>query len=100
MRKHLSTTMKVEYKNTCDENAHIPLSWKQKWLPCGTFTRRMYIMAILVGVVIMWIIVYYKILHHHFELPEPLRELRKMFGDGDVKKRRGREEETENITNG
>lgn len=98
MKKLSSNTMKVEYKNTCDENIHIPLSWKQKWLPCGTFTRRMYIMAMLVGVVMMWIIIYYKILHHHFELPEPLRELRKMFGDGDVKKRRGREEETENIT--
>ena len=65
------------------ENIPIPLNWKQKWLPCGSFTRRMYIMAILCAVVVVWIFIYYKLLHHHFELPEPLRELRKMFGKNE-----------------
>ena len=101
MKSMLTNTMKadVAYKPLCtEESIPLPLSWKQKWLPCGSFTRRMYILMILSGVVLMWIFIYYKLLHHHFELPEPLRELRKMFGDGEVKKRRGREDETENIT--
>lgn len=98
----LSTGVKSEvaYQPLCKEEVVVPLqlNWKQKWLPCGTFTRRMYIMAVLCAVVVVWIFIYYKLLHHHFELPEPLRELRKMFGDGEVKKRRGREEETEIVT--
>jgi len=92
-----SVKSEVAYQPLCkDEHTTLQtLTWKQKWLPCGSLTRRMHIMVVLCACMCVWIFIYYKLLHHHFELPEPLRELRKMFGDGEVKKRRGREDETE-----
>ncbi|XP_065649424.1 glucoside xylosyltransferase 2 [Hydra vulgaris] len=59
--------------------------------------RRLYMLLILFIATTIWLFIYYKLLNHSFELPEPLQKLRNMFGDGEVKKRRGREDETQNL---
>ena len=65
---------------------------------CASSKRRFYFFLILTCVVLLWIVIYYKLLNHRFQLPEPFRELRRMFGDGPSKnRRRFRESETENL---
>ena len=70
---------------------------KKKGFLCASSRKRLYVLLILFGVALLWVFIYYKLLNHRFELPEPLQRLRKMFGDGKVKKRGGREDLTENI---
>ena len=65
---------------------------------CASSRKRFYFLLIITGVVLLWVGIYYKLLNHRFELPEPFRELRRMVGDGPSKnRRRFRESETENI---
>ena len=65
---------------------------------CGSSKKRFYFFLIVTCVVLLWIGIYYKLLNHRFQLPEPFRELRRMFGDGPSKNRRKfRESETENV---
>ena len=64
---------------------------------CDSTRKKLYILLILSSLVLAWVFIYYKLLDHRFELPEPLRELRKIFGDGPPRNRRGREEMTRNI---
>lgn len=90
----------VSYEPLCSEeigDVNGPPRTKKKGILCASSKKRMYALMILSGVALLWVFIYYKLLNHRFELPEPLRELRKMFGDGEVKKRRGREDETENV---
>lgn len=69
-----------------------------KGMLCASSKKRFYFLLIISCVVLLWIGIYYKLLNHRFELPEPLRELRRMFGDGPSKNRRKfRELETENV---
>ena len=70
---------------------------KKKSCLCDGSRRRLYMLLVLSVITVIWLFVYYKLLNHSFELPEPLQKLRNMFGDGEVKKRRGREGETENL---
>jgi len=64
---------------------------------CKTMKRKIYMLLILSAIVLIWVFVYYKLLNHRFELPEPLQKLRQIFGDGKAKARQGREDLTENI---
>lgn len=72
---------------------------KTKSILCNSSKKRLYFLMILIGVVLLWIGIYYKLLNHRFDLPEPFRELRRIFGDGPSKKRKFREFETENVEN-
>lgn len=70
---------------------------RKKGILCNSSKKRLYFLFILIGVVLLWIGIYYKLLNHKFDLPEPFRELRRIFGDGPSKRRKFREFETENV---
>jgi len=71
---------------------------KKGGILCASSRKRFYFLLIITAVVLLWIGIYYKLLNHRFELPEPFRELRRMFGDGPSKNRRKfREYDVENI---
>lgn len=91
----------VKKEETPSGETHIigqPKKGSGKIKLCGSSKKRFYFFLIVTCVVLLWIGIYYKLLNHRFQLPEPFRELRRLLGDGPSKNRRKfRESETENV---
>lgn len=94
-----SSQSNISYKVVnSNENVAVSHSHSNSNKKCGGASKKTYFLCFLICIVFGWIFVYYRLLNHRFELPGPLQQLRRMFGDGKVKKRHGREDETDVVT--